>query len=73
MTFENLKLCVATPLYGNMCSGDYAMSMVNLGMTCVQNNIPFQIMNIYNDALITRARNRLVHNFWKLITLTYYS
>lgn len=50
-------------MYSNMCSGDFALSLFNLGIACVENNIPIQIRTIYNDALITRARNTLVDNF----------
>lgn len=60
---NNIKLFVATPVYGNMCTGSYALSIFKLGMVCVENNIPIQLDTIYNDALITRARNILVDNF----------
>lgn len=63
MIDQNIKLLVATPMYGNLCYGDYAMSILNLGLYCQNKNIPFLVETTYNDALITRARNSLVDKF----------
>jgi hypothetical protein len=62
---KDKKLMIATPMYGGNCTAAYLISLVNLfGLA---NTIPFslRIELIYNDALVTRARNELVHTFLK--------
>lgn len=60
---NNVKLFIATPMYGNLCCGDYALSIFNLLVSAIEKNIPIKLHTVYNDALITRARNELVSNF----------
>jgi hypothetical protein len=59
------KLFIATPMYGGNCSALYTLSMVQLANFCGQYNIPIQWHFIYNEALITRARNGIVNEFLK--------
>ena len=58
------KLFVATPMYGGMCSGFYAQSMLQLkDQTAVK--FPIIMSFMFNESLITRARNALAHQFLK--------
>jgi aspartate carbamoyltransferase regulatory subunit len=57
------KLFIATPMYGGNCSALYALSMANLANACGVYGIPIEWKFLYNDALITRARNQLVEYF----------
>lgn len=60
---ENVKLFVGTPMYGGMCYGLFAISCINL-LNCLNTkkiNVRFGFL--YNDALVPRARNNLVHQF----------
>jgi hypothetical protein len=57
------KIFIATPMYGGMCYGKYMSSIMTLTSLLEQNGISWLFKFIYNDALITRARNFLVHEF----------
>lgn len=56
------KLFVATPMYGGQCTGYYATSLLNLSR-CLDREVIFSFM--FNESLITRARNGLAHGFLK--------
>jgi len=57
------KLFVATPMYGGMCHGMYAKSILDLQACCGQYGIDVKFSFIFNESLITRARNYLVDEF----------
>lgn len=57
------KCLVATPMYGGSCTGTYAKSMMGLGVVGAQNGIPMNTYFIFNESLITRARNYCVDEF----------
>jgi hypothetical protein len=57
------KLFVATPMYGGQCAGMYARSIADLSAMCAKYNIPLQIYYLFNESLITRARNYCVDEF----------
>ena len=57
------KLFVATPCYGGQCLGLYAKSCLDLQATCIQYGIECRFSFIFNESLITRARNYLVDEF----------
>ena len=57
------KLFVATPCYGGQCLGLYAKSCLDLQATCIQYGIEVRFSFIFNESLITRARNYLVDEF----------
>jgi hypothetical protein len=59
------KLFIATPMYGGNCNGLYTLSMIQFGNICGIYGIPVYWEFTYNDALVTRARNNIVHNFLK--------
>ena len=59
------KLFVSTPMYGGQCTGFYAQSLIQLN-NLIKNSGNDCIMSfMFNESLITRARNALAHNFLK--------
>ena len=57
------KLFVAAPMYGGMCAGMFARSVADLAALCSQYGIPLQFYFLFNESLITRARNYCVDEF----------
>jgi len=57
------KLFVATPMYGGMCTGFYAQSILQLQNMAQSNNLMLATSFMFNESLIQRARNALAHNF----------
>lgn len=60
---QKRKLFVATPMYGGQCAGMYARSIADLSAICARYNIPLQLYFLFNESLITRARNYCVDEF----------
>jgi hypothetical protein len=58
-------LFVATPMYGGQCAGMFARSVADLSAICSQNGIPLQMYFLFNESLITRARNYCVDEFMR--------
>lgn len=52
-------------MYGGQCFGTYTQSILNLQSVAQANNWPTTISFMFNESLITRARNALTHNFLK--------
>lgn len=59
------KLFVATPMYGGQCFGSYTKSILDLSRVCANYGIPVQFSFLFNESLITRARNYLVDEFMR--------
>ena len=57
------KLFVATPMYGGMNHGLYMKACLDLQGVCVQYGIQIKFSFLFNESLITRARNYLVDEF----------
>jgi len=58
------NIFLATPMYGGMCYGYYTQALINLTKVLAGNtDITFSFM--FNESLITRARNALTHAFLK--------
>lgn len=57
------RLMVATPMYGGQCTGMYMKSCLDLQTIFQQYGIPSRFSFIFNESLITRARNYLVDEF----------
>ena len=57
------KLFIATPMYGGQSAGLYTKSALDLQITCIQHGIECRFSFIFNESLITRARNYLVDEF----------
>lgn len=62
---QKCKLFVATPMYGGQCAGMYTRSIADLAAACARYNIPLQIYYLFNESLITRARNYCVDEFMR--------
>jgi hypothetical protein len=57
------KLFVATPMYGGMAHGLYMKSSLDLQNTMSKYGIETKFSFLFNESLITRARNYLVDEF----------
>ena len=57
------KLFVATPMYGGMAHGMFVKSCLDLQAICSQYGVECRFSFIFNESLITRARNYLVDEF----------
>ena len=59
------KLFLATPMYGGQCAGMYSKSIADLSALCAKYGIPLQLYYLFNESLITRARNYCVDEFMR--------
>ena len=57
------KIFVATPMYGGMCSGMYTKACCDLATTATKYQIDLKYFYLFNESLITRARNYCVDEF----------
>ena len=57
------KLFVATPMYGGNCNGLYMKACLDLQGICQQYGMDVRFSFLFNESLITRARNYLVDEF----------
>ena len=57
------KIFVATPMYGGMCGGSYCKSTADLSSLAAQYGMDVRFFYLFNESLITRARNYLVDEF----------
>lgn len=57
------KLMIATPMYGGNCHGMYAKSCADLSKLCANYEIDLKIFYLFNESLITRARNYCADEF----------
>lgn len=57
------KLFVATPMYGGQCHGMYLKSILDLQALCTRYGVEVRFSFLFNESLITRARNYLVDEF----------
>ena len=60
---QKYKIQVATPMYGGQCFGSYTKSLLDLSRAFQSYGINSQFSFIFNESLITRARNYLVDEF----------
>ena len=51
------KLMLATPMYGGQCAGMFTRSVADLSALCTHYGIHLQMYFLFNESLITRARN----------------
>lgn len=59
------KLFVATPMYGGMCAGMFTRSSNDLSALSVHYGIEVKYYYLFNESLITRARNYCVDEFMR--------
>ena len=57
------RIFVATPMYGGMCSGMYTRSAIDTTTLAARSGIDLKFFYLFNESLITRARNYLVDEF----------
>lgn len=57
------KLFLATPMYGGNCVGMYTRAIADLSAVCAKYGIPLQLYFLFNESLITRARNYCADEF----------
>ena len=62
-SLQDKKIFIATPMYGGNCSGFYTKSMCDLQKFCTENKIGLHHYFLFNESLITRARNYCVDEF----------
>jgi hypothetical protein len=57
------KIFVATPMYGGQCGGMYTKSTADLASMAANYGMDVRFFYLFNESLITRARNYLVDEF----------
>jgi hypothetical protein len=60
---KRTSVFVATPMYGGMACGVYIQSLLQLQNLLGQRGVSMQCAFLFNESLITRARNTLVDKF----------
>lgn len=60
---ETTKIFIATPMYGGFNHGLYLKSALDLQALCMKYGIEIKFSFVFNESLITRARNYLVDEF----------
>jgi hypothetical protein len=64
-TLRKRKLFVATPMYGGQCHGMYTKSTAELAKICTHYGIEVKFFYLFNESLITRARNYCCDEFMR--------
>jgi hypothetical protein len=59
------KLFIATPMYGGQCAGMFARSVADLSALCTHYGIQVRFYFLFNESLITRARNYCADEFMR--------
>lgn len=59
------KLFVATPMYGGQCSGAFTRSCLDLSTLAMRHGVEVSFFFLFNESLITRARNYLADEFMR--------
>ena len=62
---QKMNIMICTPMYGGMCHGLYTKSLMDTTAVFMNHGIQSQIYYLFNESLITRARNYCVANFLK--------
>jgi hypothetical protein len=58
-----MKLFIGTPCYGGIVTRQYLLSILRLNAALAAEGIPYTLATLDKESLITRARNRLAHQF----------
>jgi len=59
------KLFLATPMYGGQCAGMFTRSIADLSALCTHYGVSLQLYFLFNESLITRARNYCCDEFMR--------
>ena len=62
---REMKPYIATPMYGGMCTGLYTKCLMDMTAVFMNHGVQSQIYYLFNESLVTRARNYCVANFLK--------
>lgn len=62
---------IATPMYGGMCTGEYALSLAKTAIMLHDLGYKYHIETIFNESLIPRGRNMLAKSFIEKTDLDY--
>jgi hypothetical protein len=62
---------VATPMYGGQCTGFFMQGVMELQRVMMTTDTDISFSFMFNESLITRARNALAHNFLKMEKATH--
>lgn len=62
---QKRRLFVAVPMYGGQCAGMFAKSIADLSSLCTKYQIQLQLYFLFNESLITRARNYCADEFMR--------
>jgi len=62
---QKRKIMVCTPMYGGNCTGLYAKSISDLKAAALAHGVALEYFFLFNESLITRARNYLVDEFMR--------
>ena len=57
------KIFVGTPMYGGQCHGMYTKACCDLAAMCANMGIELRFFFLFNESLITRARNYIADEF----------
>lgn len=60
---KTTSVLIATPMYGAMCAGAFTDGLASLFKLAGQYGLKIEFTHLGNESLITRARNRLAHEF----------
>ena len=60
---KDKKIFVATPMYGGQCTGMYTTNCIQLNSICIKNDISNKFYFVFNESLISKARNYCVDAF----------
>ena len=66
-----MNIRIASPLYGGQCSGFFLTSMISLIDELKKSGIDFSTQFMFNESLITRARNKLANDILKDPNITH--
>ncbi len=59
------KIFVATPMYSGICNGQYTRAMIEFQKVCSEYEIQSEFFFLFNESLITRARNYCADEFMR--------
>lgn len=62
---RNRKIFVATPMYSGICNGQYTRAMIEFQKVCSEYEIQSEFFFLFNESLITRARNYCADEFMR--------
>jgi hypothetical protein len=71
MSLQGKSLYVLSPFYGGQLTMNYHQSFTQLVALCRDVGVEIGANNVYNESLISRARNRLVDSYLKQNTHTH--